>query len=216
MDDERFATDADLMASFCSLGGNCEFGVAQRAYNAEPIDLLRWAGTNMAILIDLLDHRFEGIDETLEVSPHGGEWILRNRRYRFNWHTWARIGDVTAEKILAREQQRLPFLARKLVEELTDGRRVFVRLADSGIREEGLARLRDVLRQYGNPELFFVRLATSDHPADTVERTSDGLLRGYLGRIADEGANVNATTPSADWLALCRAAREIVGENVAA
>jgi hypothetical protein len=47
-------TNADLMVSFCSLGGNCEFGVAQRAYGAEAPDQFRWAILEMLALLELL------------------------------------------------------------------------------------------------------------------------------------------------------------------
>lgn len=35
-------TARGLMLDFCSLGNNCEFGIAQRKSGAEPLDLLRW------------------------------------------------------------------------------------------------------------------------------------------------------------------------------
>jgi hypothetical protein len=61
--------DAERMGSFCSIGGNCEFGAAQRTYGAEPHDLLWWAISEMGILLKLLAERFEGIGDDLEIDP---------------------------------------------------------------------------------------------------------------------------------------------------
>jgi hypothetical protein len=202
--------DATLMASFCSLGGNCEFGAAQRAYGAEPIDLFRWASTLMPVLLDLLGQRFEGIGEDLEVflTGPGGEYMVRNKRYRFNWHAWVRDGETTPERLLARERARLPRLAEFLVDAMTEGRRIFVRVPDNHVSEYGLGALVRSMRKYGPTTLFFVARADVNHLPGTVVRVSDGLMRGYIDHFADP-ANIMATTPSADWLVLCRKARAL-------
>jgi tetratricopeptide (TPR) repeat protein len=40
----RVAPEADILLKFESLGENCEFGLVQRHYGAEPLGLLRWMG----------------------------------------------------------------------------------------------------------------------------------------------------------------------------
>jgi hypothetical protein len=197
------------MASFCSFGGNCEFGAAQRAYRAEPIDLFRWASTEMSVLLDLLDHRFEGIGENLEafLNP-AGEYMVRNTRYRFQWHAWVMEGRIAPERLLARERARLSRLAEMLIDEMAESRRIFVRVPDFHVREEGLLRLVQLMRGYGSTTLLFVARADADRRPGTVVRVSDGLLRGYIDHFADP-ASVMTTTPAADWLALCREARAL-------
>ena len=54
-------THRDVMLQFCSLGDNCDFAAAQRAYQAEPLDLFRWARTPFVSLIRLLDNDFNGL-----------------------------------------------------------------------------------------------------------------------------------------------------------
>jgi hypothetical protein len=204
-------TDTELMAGFCSLGVNCEFGVAQRKYGAEPIDLFRWTSTGMPALLALLAARFESIGDDLEVLPcaPGGEYMMQNNRYRFRWHAWLKYGEMEPDAILAREKTRLPFLGRKLIEELTEGRRIFVRTpAPWELHDKGLPELLRLLREYGPVTLLYVCLADADHPAGLVVTESGGLLRGYLDHFADP-AEVAGTTPSADWLALCRDARAL-------
>lgn len=203
--------DTALMASFCSLGGNCEFGVAQRAYGAEPIDLFRWASTLMPVLLDMLKHRFEGIGEHLEVLPPapGGEIMIRNTRYQFMWHAWAKEGEVELQRVLDRERARLPRLAEMLIDTLTEAKRILVRVPDHHVSEHGLPALVNLLRTYGPTTLLFVALADADHPAGTVVRVSDGLVRGYIDHFANP-ATILAATPSADWLALCREVRALI------
>jgi hypothetical protein len=65
-----------VMEGFVSLGENCEFGFAQRAYGAEPLDLLRWASTPLRVVRALLQARFEGIDapDVVKVRVGPSTW----------------------------------------------------------------------------------------------------------------------------------------------
>jgi hypothetical protein len=134
---------------------------------------------------------------------------VRSTRYRFSWHAWVRAGHAEPSRILERESARLPFLARKLVEEPEIGERIFVRIPDFHVREDGLHRLVALMQDYGLNLLLFVARADARGAPGTVQQISPGLLRGYISHFADP-TNIPYTIPSAEWLTLCRAARELV------
>ncbi|MFL5288890.1 MAG: hypothetical protein ACJ8AW_50030 [Rhodopila sp.] len=75
------ADNRALVLRFESLGGTgpdggCEFGCFQRAHDAEPLGLFRWAAVPPASLIAALQNRFAGIGEdgNITVSSHDGQW----------------------------------------------------------------------------------------------------------------------------------------------
>jgi hypothetical protein len=193
----------DLMLGFCSLGRDCEFGIAQRMFGAEPIDLLRWAGTPSDVLIRLLRARFEGIGDSGEIDVYvspSGEYHIRHKRYLFAWHSWSNLGETTPEKLLAREVKRLPYLSNKLVDDMADGARIFVvkhRDMTSEVVEEILASM----HVYGRSTLMYVTEGKLG-----VTREGDHLLHGMIPKFADE-TNVTETVVADDWLEVCQQAR---------
>jgi len=198
-------TDADLLGRFISMGVNCEFGVAQRQCGAEPFDLLRWGHTDMAVVLRMLKDRFANIGDeaALSVSVVGGEYILDNTVYNFKWHTFAMQRDMTPERILKRELARLPRQADLLLDDMAQGERILVRLADHGISEAGLDHFVRACAALGPSQIMFVSL--DPQRAGSVERVGPTLLRGYTARVADP-ANVAGTTDAKPWITLCRKA----------
>ena len=197
-------TDRDVMLRLCSLGNNCELGQAQRVYKAEPIDLFRWAATPHEVLMKLLRARFEGIGDPaqLVVSGKPGNLVVRHLGYGFNWHAF--VGpDVPPEKVHAREVTRLPYLARKLMEEMQEASRTFA-IKPSSWTPIGVAETRSLLRVMetfgGNPTLMLV-IDGADYP--TLEEVEPRLFVGRVKRFANQ-AYVPQTTCAEDWLALGR------------
>ena len=196
----------DFMFGFCSLGKNCEFGIAQRMFGAEPIDLFRWAFTPSDVLIRLLRSGFEGIGDPGEIHVYetpSGEYHIRHKRYQFAWHAWANVGEITPERLLEREVRRLPFLSRKLMNDIADGTRIFV-VMQSDMKLETAEEILAAMQIYGRPTLMF---ATQGGPVDVV-REGDSLLHATLPSFADE-ANVTTTLSPSDWLLVCERARAI-------
>jgi len=195
-----------LMLGFCSLGRNCEFGIAQRKFGAEPLDLFRWALTPSDVLVRLLRTGFERIGERneLEVYPSpSGEYHIRHTGYQFGWHAWANVGETTPERILEREVRRLPFLSRKLMEDMADGTRIFV-VAQSDMASDTAKEILAATHAYGRPTLMY---ATEGGPPG-VEREADHLLHATIPKFADE-TRVPDTVSASDWLTVCERARAI-------
>ncbi len=84
--------------SFQPLGDNCEFGLVQRPFGAEPIDLLRWNAIGPEALICGLDCNFEDIEnpESTELDLDGEEFVLKDHRYGMAMHTFIRLHQCEA------------------------------------------------------------------------------------------------------------------------
>ena len=200
-----------LMKRFVSLGDNCEFGFAQRAFGAEPLDLLRWAATPISILIDLLNQRFEEIGAPQHIrvrAAPNGEYMVDHLRYRFTWHAFAQVGSVEPTLLHRRECMRLPRLAEMLVDELTEGSRICVIKGPTILSAENVERVQEALRRYGNPELLFVTRQDDTNRAGTAIRRSQNLIQGFVEKFADP-AHVPATTDTMTWYRVCGQAVEL-------
>jgi hypothetical protein len=199
---------ARLMLRFESLGENCEFGLVQRRCGAEPLGLLRFASAPLPPLLAALHARFDGLGapETLgvELSPNGREYMIRDSAFGFHWHAWVLAGEKTPDEIRDREARRVPFLIRKLTEDLEAGEKLFVYHGIDPLSGAHARALTRALRLYGRPTLFWVELADQAHPSGTVEWISEGLLKGYIDRFAPSADAHDFATDS--WIALCRQA----------
>lgn len=198
-------TDRDLMMQFCSLGVNCEVGVAQRRAGAEPLDLFRWASIHMPRLLDMLGSRFDGIGnpDDIEIRGEANKAMVWHKRYRFLWHAFATV--ETAEEIHAREVKRMPFLANKLINDISEGNRIFVvKPGPQGALTEadGIACLEALDAYGGNPTLLVVNDGADDV---TLGEWAPRLLWGRIPLFAHP-ADVHGKTVGADWLRLCRMA----------
>jgi len=197
-----------LMLEFESLGENCEFGLVQRRCGADPLGLLRFASAPMPALLSALRARFDGIGEwdqiEVRISENQLEYLVFDKRFGFLYHPWVLIGEASAEGIHRREAKQLPLLRRKLIEELEEGRKIFVYHGMQPLPEPLVRRLAAALRVYGPATLLWVELQDREHPAGTVERIGEGLLKGYIDRFAP-GENAHDFSLEG-WVALCRAA----------
>ncbi len=203
---------ANLLAGFESLGENCEFGLVQRRAGIEPLGLLRFASTPLHALVHALRARFAGMGraETIrvEVSATGREYMVADARYGFLYHAWVMVGEMTPEEIHARECRRLPFLVRKLVEDLTEGAKIFVVHGMAPLAEGQARELAAAVRAYGPGHVLWVERADAAHPPASVEQVEPGLLRGHVDRFAP---GENAHDLSFDcWVDLCRNARALL------
>lgn len=204
-----------LMNGFCSLGDNCEFGMAQRAYGAEPADLLRWAAIDSVALIDLLRNGCAGIGDPAQLRAgdvHGFFWI-DHTGYRFGWHSLVRTGAMPPADILQREILRMPRLAQALLDDLGSGERIFViKHHARDITGAEAEAVHEAMREYGGAALLYVTRADAAHPCGSVEMVAPGLMHGYLARFSGMD-NVARDTPSELWLRLCQNAAALAGHG---
>jgi hypothetical protein len=195
-----------LLARFESIGDNCEFGIVQRLAGIEPLGLLRWANIRAPLLLQILDERFAGVGdpENTLLESKTSEYHLVDRRY-FGMHTFVNVGQTSEEEFFPRMCRRLRFLKDKLIEDLTDGEKIFVHKSTyTPPTLEEMHLLKAAIRRYGNATLWFVRRPPSPDLDGSVEVVEDGLLVGYLSRLTSNPQAVRDY--AADWFALCREA----------
>lgn len=187
-------------------GDDCEFGLVQRAAGHEPLGLLRFASIPHAGLHDLLEAGMERVgepDDTFLVRDERDEILVQLPSFgmRYHTHIHGRRGHEPA--ILADQLRRIPFLRRKLEQDLAEASKIFVRkaLADTATMQALLA----VLRKRGPATLLWVTQGDGTQPIGTVEVLADGLLRGTVDRSVrfDGQPDINI----AAWLEICRGAR---------
>ncbi|HZU87940.1 MAG TPA: hypothetical protein VE993_01660 [Stellaceae bacterium] len=195
----------ELMFQFESLGQNCEFGLVQRRCRAEPLGLLRFASTPLPHLLQALEHRFEGLGTPdairVEVSRNGREYMVSDTRYGLLYHAWVKVEDMPAEQVHRREARRVPVLVRKLIEDLEAAEKIFVFKGMGAVSEEEALPLAAAIRRYGPNTLLLVTLADPDHPAETVEWRTPGLMIAHIARFAPERDAHDLLLES--WVRIC-------------
>lgn len=205
-------SERDLVMQFESLGENCEFGLVQRYYDAEPLGLLRFAATAPEKLVDALAAGFAGVGEpehtTLIANP--GEYVTADRRYGMVAHTFIDPRAVPAADLFPKQCRRLAFLRRKLLEDLATGDKTFVVLAHADPAGAAARTLLAALRRHGPARLLCVRAGIAGHAPGSVDVAEDGLLFGYLDRYGRGGASQGWDISNAMWLALCRRAHDAI------
>ena len=205
-----------LMFRFESLGRNCELGIVQRYYRAEPLGLLRFAGSQFPMLMRALETRFSGVGEpeNVIVEPRfqgGLEYGLADRRYGFLSHTciYRGQGDGQGIEVLtAKPCLKTKFLARKLIEDLETAEKIFVRLDPAGISDDECARLYDAVQAYGPNTLLCIRAQADDHPAGSVDLVRERLMIGYIRKFWADGST-QADIDHDGWLKVCARAVSI-------
>jgi hypothetical protein len=204
----------ELMMTFESLGDACEFGVAQRYGEVEPLGLLRFAAIDVppeervTHLVEALQRGFDGLGEAESIEPYEigdppDEFMVRESAYGLRYHTGVAPADFSADDIRQREPKRLLFLRRKLLEDLAEGSKIFVWHSRVLTRREQVQPLLDQLRKMGPATLLWLTGADDAHPPGTAEWLDRDLIRGYvirytIGQIDDDSIN--------SWFDACRAA----------
>ena len=195
-----------LMMQFESLGENCEFGLVQRRCGAEPLGLLRFASAPLEKLLSGLDGRFEGMGEPdqveVNVSENGSEYLVVDRRFGFLYHPWILVHEAEPDQVRERETMRLSLLRRKLLEDLKEGRKIFVYHAMSPLDTAEASRLVAAIHTYGPGPLMWVELADDQHRAGTVEQLRPGFLKANIDRFAP-GENAHDLSLEC-WIEICR------------
>ena len=208
---------AQLMMKFESLGDNCEFGLVQRHFGAEPLGLLRFAGFHIPLneripaLISALAAGFKDVGQpgSIEITVEGpqDEYIVRESTYRLMYHTFLGPKDLEREQLVRMEETRLSMLRRKLEDDLRHPRKIFIWKSNSNDGSEDVNHLYRVLRGIGNHVLFWVGQAVPGYEVGEVRVVEGSLLRGSVRRLAPYG---NAgDIDYQPWLTVCEKAYDL-------
>jgi len=191
-----------LLQLFVGLGENCDLGVVQRAVGIEPFGLFRFAACNATDLGELLRTRFHRLPEPedlwLEQGPRG-EYLVKSRHCSFAAHTDRYAGRDEPTMVLAAQIEKTRYLKTKLIRDLSRGRKLFVFKGETDI-----TAIREIvvqLRTYGPNCLVWICVADAAHLPGSVERLSDGLLRGFVSRFGTYDGD--PSLPVEEWVAVC-------------
>jgi hypothetical protein len=184
---------------------NCEFGLVQRYFGAEPLGMLRWNAIHPDKLAVGLEQRFEDIGqlENLKLETLNGEYIVSDYRYRTVMHTFLYEKDapLTHDQLLTQFGRRMRFLRAKLMEDLTEGEKIFVYQYPRMLSEQEMLRIQAAIQSYGPGTVLFVTDTGKDRPVGHVEEAQSRRLVGYVDRLVrDEGWSSISVDA---WLAVC-------------
>ena len=193
-----------LFMSFESLGYNCEFGIVQRHFGAEPLSLLRWTATEPDVLADALNDQLDGVglpENTRIVLD--SDYRTKDTRYSMLMHTFILPSQATPEELLPKFCKRLQYLRAKLLDDLRAAEKIFLYKAVEPITDEQLMPLWQAVSAYGPNTLVVARIAVPGHPPGSVRVVEPGLMVGYFDRTS-------TTDPSLEvWLEICRRSHSI-------
>lgn len=210
------ATIRKILTRFESLGRNCEFGLVQRRFGAEPLGLLRWTLAKPKLLVAGLLKKFEGVDNpdnTALVNEPSEIWV-EDTIYGFRFHTFSKAHagfDFQAFKV--KQARHLSYLRNVFLDRLDDGETIYVYAANPQLHEvEASANIDGEVEEIYSclnsimpgheAKLLAVYRADATHPAGSLNHAHDGLFKGYIGRFGrDRGRTWDVDF--AGWTALC-------------
>ena len=185
---------ADLRESvlqFESLGGlheGCEFGLFQRAYDAEPLGLLRWSNMRPEEVIEGLNADFAGVgnpDQTCLEVDGNGEYITCDKIYGMRTHTFVYSHETDADTMMRRARTRLIFLRNKLLDDIKSSEKIFLyKCSLASVDLDIIYRMHAALTRHGPCTLLFVRRSDAENPFPTVKWLAPGVLVAYQDRFS--------------------------------
>lgn len=213
IDDEEMRS---LLLAFESIGSDCEFGLVQRRYGAEPLSLLRFNSVDFGSLLVALAQGLENMgapEHTELITLPNGEFFIRDRRWGLGMHTFIFKWSESSERLYTKFCKRVAFLKDKFLVDLAEARKIFVFMSFS-IGLDELLLLHSALRKFGDVALLHVRPAGAQGEgldsgrAGDVVQVRPGLFVGYLSRLGRD-AKGDWNIAFEEWVALCRAAAQL-------
>ena len=183
-------TASALAMRFESMGHNCEFGLVQRGFGAEPLSLLRFASVVTNALVEGVMQRFGGVGNPAKTriylsDPPEPEFKVHEQTY-YLWYSTGKDETQTTQAAVHAEQCRiLAFLQRKFVADLAEAAKIFVvTRAEVMTQAEALA-LHCALSLHGPNTLLWTVHGDASR-AGEVDRLRPGFLCGHLGAVDDK------------------------------
>lgn len=205
---EEDAAKRELLLRFESIGEDCEFGLVQRRYGAEPIGLFRWNSTRLEPLTAALQAKLSGLG-TPEFTHMGiwddVEYYLSDRRWGFGFHTFSSRNEVDYDTLYPKMCKRMVYLRDKFLEDMASATKVFIFKSDSATLEN-LVSLRAALGENAPARLLCVKQVTRapsgfDIEPGQVFRVGEGLSVGYITRVGYDFPRWKIHFD--DWVAIC-------------
>ncbi len=178
-----------IVKQFESIGDNCEFGVVQRHFGAEPITLFRFAAIEPDKMIELLERDLEPLGDPAHTHVYEmmDEYYIKDDRGYYYMHTFVKIKQVDPERYVKQQVPRIAYLKRNFLADIKTGEKIYVcKHSTSQISDDTLSRLSRCLRKHGDNILLGGRRADEHHPAGSVERLDENVFVGYTTQLHGE------------------------------
>lgn len=195
----------ELMLAMESIGHNCEFGLFQRRFEAEPLGLLRFTSIRPDRLIDALDADFAGAadPDLLELVEEGQprlEYMVRNRAWGMHSHTFRYPDEAPPGSVLAELSRKLRFQLRRFLDILKTGEKLFVFHDFHAMTAAQALPILLALKRHGPNALLFVSEEESA-AAGAVELIAADLYKGFVSRFAPVWAADDTDVTA--WVSVC-------------
>jgi len=202
--------DTDVLRQFESLGDNCEFGLVQSGIGVDQLGFFRFNNTSFGALLRALDTGFRDFEDPKDIQLEAAvnnELIVHLPDYDLRYHTFRQAGSVDEYALIARQRTFLSFLARKCLDDLKTGRKIFVRKDGANQSRSDMRRLLEALQRHGPNRLLWVSEVPDHDPAVSVEPVIPGLVHGFMDVFS---TYADASTFSFRWFGLCRQALQLL------
>jgi hypothetical protein len=206
--------DRRLLYQFESLGKDCSLGAVQRAYGAEPLGLLRFAGIGVESVIAAIRNRFRGVgapEFTRLIASDTKEYYSSDTRYGMSSHTFMYEEDVAFERFFEQQCKKISFLARNILEKLAEGEKIFVVHAiPESLSTQKLQTLLSAIREIGRSSLLYLRAPSPDLPAGQLTTRDDGIMEGSV--LQFQGVEAAAGIRES-WIKVLRQAEQLARQT---
>jgi hypothetical protein len=118
------------------------------------------------------------------------------------------VEQVPLDKMVRQVERRMAFLKSKLIEDLREGRKIFVyKNMKRNLTSAELSRLHGACRRYGNNTLLYIQYENKLHRCGDVEDMGEGLLIGYIDHFSHTPETDTYIKPATEaLLRICRRA----------
>jgi hypothetical protein len=200
-----------MLRRFEMLAGNCDFGLAARAFQFENLSLLRFGGASAAYSIKGLENDFVGIGDkiSLFIGPDPlKEWMVRDE-LGLIFHTGKSSLNTEQQTVERSFSGYADFLRRKLLEDLDEGKKIFIFADHKDVVTRSVAEVLPLylsLRRRSRGALLWVCPALNDPEAKgSVRENFPGLAVGQLDVTAPPSLVGGGITLSGWLTVLCNA-----------
>jgi Flp pilus assembly protein TadD len=206
----------EFMLRFESMGEDCEFGLVQRHYGAEPLSMLRWCSTHPGTVVAGLRREFEGVGEVANVEVDMGkpEIMVNEKSSGIRFHTFIqRSPSLDVESFAKRQAKHLAYLKRMFMERLRDGEKVYVYKVIKPVPLETLETIYNEIRKYSNSPLLIMQRHDAENPPGSFRRAQGDLFFGYVERFGLDNGPVWKINFDV-WVSICKGVMRELGRPV--